>query len=84
MADQVTITDLERRAIAHFVKQTDKQLTDLRDNILTDLSYFYSRDSATSDPTYRREYIRSIIGELNQVKSSLDKVAKRTLWESKQ
>ena len=84
MANQVTITDLERRAIAHFVKQTDKQLTELRDNLLTDLSFFYMRDQATPDPTYKREYIRSIIGELNQVKSSLDKVAKRTLWEPEQ
>ena len=84
MADQVTIKDIERRAIAHYVKETDRQLHELRDNLLTDLSCFYKRDSATSDPTYRREYIRSIVGRLNTIQSDLDKVSRRTLWESEQ
>ncbi len=85
MADQVTIKDIERRAIAHYVKETDKQLTELRDNLLTDLSFFYMRDKRMGDdPTYHREYIRSIANTLNQIKSDLDKVSRRTLWESKQ
>ena len=76
--------DLERRAIAHYVKETDRQLRELRDNLLTDLSFFYRRDQATSDPTYRREYIRSIVGMLNTIQSDLDKVSRRTLWGSEQ
>ena len=84
MTEQVTIKDIERRAIAHYVKETDRQLRELRDNLLTDLSFFYKRDSATPDPTYHRKYIRSIVGALNTMQSDLDKVTRRTLWESEQ
>ena len=84
MADQVTITDLERRAIAHYINQTQTKLAALRDAISIDLSANYTFDKRTNKPTYHRTYVEDIRAALTEIQSDFDKVTKRTLWGSEQ
>lgn len=72
--------DLERRAIAHYITQTQTKLAALRDAVSTDLTASYMRDKSAEGPTYHRTYVEDIRAALAEIQSDLDKVARREIW----
>ena len=74
--------DLEKKAIAHYIKETHKKLEKLREDISTDLTCNYMHDKACDGPSYARSYIEDIKYRLNAIQCDLDKVANREIWES--
>ena len=72
--------ELERRAIAHYINQTQTKLAALRDAVSTDLTASYMHDKSTDGPTYHRAYVEDIRAALAEIQSDLDKVARRDIW----
>ena len=72
--------DLERRAIAHYINQTQTKLAALRDSVAADLSASYMHDKSTDGPTYHRTYVEDIRAALAEIDSDLEKVARRSIW----
>ena len=72
--------DLERRAIAHYINETNRKLEALRDAISTDLTCNFMHDKDCDGPTYARSYIEDIKYRLNDIQCDLDKDARRDIW----
>jgi len=72
--------DLERRAIAHYISQTQAKLAALRDAVSADLSASYMHDKSTEGPTYHRTYVEDIRAALAEIESDFEKVARRDIW----